>query len=67
MSNGSLSALSIKRAHAKGAPVTLGDGGGLYFRKQTADGGQLDASLSIRRQAPLASITKQEGGKEALG
>lgn len=38
MSNGSLSALSVKRAHAKGEPVTLGDGGGLYFRKQTADG-----------------------------
>lgn len=38
MSNGSLSALSVKRAHDKGEPVTLSDGAGLYFRKQTAGG-----------------------------
>ncbi len=38
MSNGSLSALSVKRAHDKGEAVTLSDGAGLYFRKQTSNG-----------------------------
>jgi integrase len=33
-----LTALQVDRAHRKGDPVLLGDGGGLYFRKQTADG-----------------------------
>lgn len=33
-----LTALSVERAHRKGLLVTLNDGGGLYFRKQTASG-----------------------------
>lgn len=38
MSTGTLTALTVKREHAKGVPVTLSDGAGLYFRKQTAEG-----------------------------
>lgn len=38
MAAGRLSVLTIQRAHSKGDAVTLGDGAGLYFRKQTAEG-----------------------------
>jgi integrase len=33
-----LTALRVERTHRNGDPVLLGDGGGLYFRKQTAEG-----------------------------
>lgn len=33
-----LTALFVERTHRKGLPIALNDGGGLYFRKQTASG-----------------------------
>jgi hypothetical protein len=41
---GKLTSLSVDRAHRHGAPVLLGDGDGLYLRKQTRDG----ASWTLR-------------------
>lgn len=38
MASGKLTALTVDRAHRKGEPVLLSDGGGLYLRKQTAEG-----------------------------
>jgi integrase len=38
MPSAKLTALQIDRAHRKGEPVKLGDGGGLVFRKQTPEG-----------------------------
>ena len=38
MATNKLNALVVDNAHRKGEPVLLGDGGGLYFRKQTSDG-----------------------------
>jgi integrase len=38
MAREKLTALRVDRAHRKGHPVLLGDGEGLYFRKQTTDG-----------------------------
>ena len=35
---GKLNSLSVERAHRSGARVLLGDGDGLYLRKQTRDG-----------------------------
>jgi len=37
MATEKLTALQVERAHARGKPVLLGDGGGLYFRKQSPD------------------------------
>jgi integrase len=37
MATHGLTALRVDRAHRKGDPIKLCDGGGLYFRKQTAD------------------------------
>jgi len=39
MATGKLKALTVKRAHNKGGPLMLSDGGGLYLRKQSEDGG----------------------------
>jgi hypothetical protein len=41
---GKLTFLSVERAHRDGAPVLLGDGDGLYLRKQTRAG----ASWTLR-------------------
>ncbi|MGC1459419.1 MAG: Arm DNA-binding domain-containing protein, partial [Steroidobacteraceae bacterium] len=41
---GKLNSLSVERAHRSGARVLLGDGDGLYLRKQTRDG----ASWTLR-------------------
>ncbi|MGB9332078.1 MAG: integrase arm-type DNA-binding domain-containing protein [Steroidobacteraceae bacterium] len=38
MATQNLTAIQVARAHSKGDKVTLCDGGGLYFRKQTTDG-----------------------------
>lgn len=38
MATETLTALQVERAHRAGRKVMLGDGGGLYFRKQTSDG-----------------------------
>ena len=35
---GKLNSWSVERAHHSGARVLLGDGDGLYLRKQTRDG-----------------------------
>jgi hypothetical protein len=39
MASGKLNSLSVERAHRFGGPVLLSDGDGLYFRKQTREGG----------------------------
>jgi hypothetical protein len=44
MADGKLTALTVDRAHRRGLPVLLSDGGGLYLRKQTRDG----ASWTLR-------------------
>jgi integrase len=38
MATNRLTALRVERAHRKGKPIVLGDGDGLYLRKQTSDG-----------------------------
>lgn len=38
MATAKLTALQVERVHARREPVTLGDGGGLYLRKQSPDG-----------------------------
>lgn len=38
MATNKLTALGVERAHRRGKPVLLSDGGGLYLRKQTSDG-----------------------------
>jgi len=38
MATNKLTALGVERAHRKGKPAVLSDGGGLYFRKQTREG-----------------------------
>jgi hypothetical protein len=44
MGHATLTALAVQRAHRSGEPVLLGDGDGLYLRKQTRDG----ASWTLR-------------------
>jgi hypothetical protein len=59
-----LTALCIELAHRKGAPVTMNDGGGLYFRKQTAGGAtwttvvHFDPALGRNRKQPPHLILK---------
>lgn len=44
MAHAKLTALAVERAHRSGEPLLLGDGDGLYLRKQTRDG----ASWTLR-------------------
>jgi integrase len=44
MARAKLTALAVERAHRSGEPLLLGDGDGLYLRKQTRDG----ASWTLR-------------------
>jgi integrase len=44
MAEGKLTAIAVERAHRRGLPILLSDGGGLYLRKQTRPG----ASWTLR-------------------
>ena len=61
MARDRLTALQVKRAHEKGEPVLLPDGAGLYLRKQSASGIDLDAALPLWRPGSVDGARQLPG------
>lgn len=56
MAHAKLTALEVERAHRSGKRLLLGDGDGLYLRKQASDGAFLGLEIPSWRQGALAHV-----------
>ena len=63
MARAKLTALAVERALRFGKSVLLGDGDGLYLRKQTRDGASWTARSS---RAPRASCRHRDWSRDGI-